>query len=149
MERLRGQNCPKPKTTLKKHLLQVFLASLYYDGSATIRYMEMRGITKDILIELVKLKKKFKTKFEIKSFIVGVGQLIVATEAPDSLTDQATVARLIKECLELLRKVQKKEETLASKKSNLNKEDESDYDDEYSSEDDLDDSSDDEEDGEI
>jgi hypothetical protein len=40
--------------------------------------MELRGVTKDILSELFSLKKKFKTKFEAKSFIVAIARLITA-----------------------------------------------------------------------
>ena len=34
------------KPSLKRHLLQVFLSALYYNASATIKFMEMKGVTK-------------------------------------------------------------------------------------------------------
>ena len=42
LERLNGSTQSPVKQTLKKHLLQVFLAALYYNPSATLKYMEMK-----------------------------------------------------------------------------------------------------------
>jgi len=42
LERLKGTSQAPVKPSLKKHLLQVFLSALYYNASATIRYMEMK-----------------------------------------------------------------------------------------------------------
>jgi hypothetical protein len=42
LERLNGSTQLQVKVSLKKHLLQVFLAALYYNNSAAIKYMEMK-----------------------------------------------------------------------------------------------------------
>ena len=99
--------------------------------------MEMHGVIKDVLIELFKLKKEFKTKFETKSFIVGVSQLIVSASESDNLKDAVTISKFIVEALEMLKKIQKKEVKDAQKKVTSQLEEESDYtEDDYSSEDD-------------
>jgi hypothetical protein len=129
----------------------VFLGAIYYDASATVKFMDMRGVTKDLLMELFKIKKQFRTKYEAKSFIVALAQLITTSDVPDSLKECSTVGRFIKECLEMLKKVMKREQDLAAKKSRIRpneNSDDSDYGDEYSSEFDSE-GSDDENDGDI
>ena len=61
-ERLRSAE--GSKKSLKKHLLQVFISSLYYNPAATLNYMKTRNILKDILVEIFKVKTEFKEPFE-------------------------------------------------------------------------------------
>mmetsp|Transcript_12871 Transcript_12871/g.21770 ORF Transcript_12871/g.21770 Transcript_12871/m.21770 type:complete len:724 (-) Transcript_12871:115-2286(-) len=144
LKRLSGDGCPKPRDYLKKFLNQVFLAALYYDPSATIKYMEMKQKTKDVLLHLFNNKKKFKTQFECKSFIVGMAQLMTTFDAPDNIRDPSTIAKFIRETMEMLTKIQKREQDIAQKKSKkqIHDEEESDYDSEYYSEENDDDSDD-------
>lgn len=61
VQRLKDLDTASMKKIAKKHLLQVFLAALYYDSSATIKYMEMKRILKEVIVELCQIKRKFKT----------------------------------------------------------------------------------------
>lgn len=103
--RLKGENCPVPSSVLKKHLLQIFLSALYYDGELAIHFMESHQITASVLMELFQMKKQFRTKFESKSFITGMCQVMTTVNVPESVKDHNTVARIIKECLEMLQKI--------------------------------------------
>lgn len=87
------------KPTLKKHLLQVFLAALYYNASATIKYMEQKQLTKSIIVELTKTKRSFKSTYEQKSFVIGITSILTVFDAPDTIKDPGTVSRLLQEIL--------------------------------------------------
>ena len=131
LERLNGTTQSPVKASLKKHLLQVFLAALYYNPSATIKYMEMKQVSKTVIIEIFNLKKSFKSSYEHKCFIIGITNMIGVFDAPDSIRDPATISRLLNEILVMLDKVKKKEAKDALKKGNKaiqNEDDESDSD---------------------
>jgi len=117
LERLQGQSQAAIKQSLKKHLLLVFLSALIYNGSATIKLMEMKGVTKQIMIEIIGIKKHFKSMYEQKCLIIGLSHILRVEDAPDSIKDPATVSRLVTEILEVLDKVQRKEAKEASKKA--------------------------------
>jgi phosphopantothenoylcysteine synthetase/decarboxylase len=103
---------------LKKHLLQVFLAAMYYNASATLKYMEMRNVTKDVILEIFKLKKDFRSSYEHKCFVIGITHMIAVFDAPESIKKPATATRLLQEILAMLEKVKKKEAKDALKKGN-------------------------------
>jgi hypothetical protein len=73
LERMNNQPL---KTSLKKHLLQVFISALIYNASAVLKIMEMKGITKNILSEILALKKNYKRIYEQKCFIIGMTNII-------------------------------------------------------------------------
>lgn len=87
------------KPTLKKHLLQVFLAALYYNASATLKYLEQKQLTKSVIVELTKCKKSFKSTYEQKSFVIGITSILTVYDAPDTIKDPGTVSRLLQEVL--------------------------------------------------
>jgi hypothetical protein len=118
LERMRGSTQLPVKSSLKKHLLQVFLAALYYNPSATVKYMEMKQVSKNIIVETFKLKKNFKSTYEHKCFIVGITNMLNVYDAPASIKDPSTISRLIHEILAMLDKVKKKEAKDALKKGN-------------------------------
>lgn len=118
LERLKGTSQSSTKTSLKKHLLQVFLAAMHYNASATLKYMEARNVIKDIILEIFKLKKDFRSTYEHKCFIIGITHMIAAVDAPESVQKPATVSRLLQEILAMLEKVKKKEAKDALKKGN-------------------------------
>ena len=105
------------KKDLKKHLLLVFMSALYYNASATIKYLENRGQTKNVLVEVFRLKKSFKSTYERKVFIIGVTQILTVLDAPATITDAGTITRLIDENLGMMEKVKKKEAKEAAKKA--------------------------------
>lgn len=117
LERLQGTTQAPVKASLKKHLLQVFLSALYYHAGATIRYMEMKQVTKSILVEVLQNKKSFRNTYEQKCFIVGMTHILTVPDAPEAVRDPATTSRLIQELLQMLEKVQKKESREAKKKA--------------------------------
>ena len=95
LERLKGATQSPAKTSLKKHLLQVFLAAMYYNASATLKYLEMRQVTKDVILELFKIKKEFRSSYEHKCFVIGLTNIISVMDAPESITRPGTVSRLL------------------------------------------------------
>lgn len=117
LERLQGTAQAPVKVSLKKHLLQVFLSALYYHAGATIRYMEMKQVTKSILVDVLQNKKSFRNTYEQKCFIVGMTHILTVPDAPEAVRDPATTSRLIQELLQMLEKVQKKESKEAKKKA--------------------------------
>ena len=50
----------------------MFLSALYYNASATLKFMEMKGVTKQVILEITGLKKQYKNAYDQKCFIVGV-----------------------------------------------------------------------------
>lgn len=118
LERLKGATQSPVRASLKKHLLQVFLAAMYYNASATLKYLEMRQVTKDVILELFKIKKDFRSSYEHKCFVIGLTNIICVIDAPESMTRPATVSRLLQEILTMLEKVKKKEAKDALKKGN-------------------------------
>jgi hypothetical protein len=95
LDRLKGPTQSPPKQTLKKHLLQVFLSALIYNASATLKLLEMKGVTKDIMTSILQLKKAFKNAYEQKCFIIGLTSIITVQDAPPVVKDPATISRLI------------------------------------------------------
>lgn len=95
LERLKGASQSPTKASLKKHLLQVFLAAMYYNASATLKYLEMRQVTKDVILELFKIKKEFRSSYEHKCFVIGLTNIISVMDAPESITRPGTVSRLL------------------------------------------------------
>lgn len=117
LERLQGATQAPVKPSLKKHLLQVFLSALYYHAGATIRYMEMKQVTKSVLVEVLQNKKSFRNSYEQKCFIVGMTHILTVPDAPEAVRDPATTSRLIQELLQMLERVQKKESKEAKKQA--------------------------------
>lgn len=114
LERLNTQPL---KTSLHKHLLCVFLSALIYNSSATLKFLEMKGVSKNILGDIIKFKKNFGSKYEQKCFIVGLTKIISTPDAPEVVKNPATISRLIQEILGMLDAVQKKEQKEASKQA--------------------------------
>ena len=102
---------------MKKHLLQVFLSALFYNASATVRYMEQHQVSKEVLLNILQTKKTFKNTYERKCFIVGITHILGVADLPDTFRDPATTSRLLQEILSMLQKIQKKEANEASKKA--------------------------------
>jgi hypothetical protein len=75
-ERLKNDGQPMTNKLLKKHLLNVFVASLYYNPVATMNYLKIKGILKDVLIEIFKLKADFREAYEQKCFVLGLTSIL-------------------------------------------------------------------------
>lgn len=87
------------RNTLKKHLLQVFLAALYYNASATINYLELKQLSKSVIVDIFRLKKNFKSTYEQKCFVIGITNMLTVFDAPDNIKDPSTISRLLQEVL--------------------------------------------------
>lgn len=105
------------KQSLKKHLLSIFLSALIYNSSATLKFMEIKGVSKQILGDILSIKKHFSSTYEQKCFILGITTILRTDDAPDIIKNPATSTKLIQEVLFMLEQVQKKEEKAASKKA--------------------------------
>lgn len=105
VERLKGDAAPAAKSLLRKSLLQVFLSATIYNASATLKYLDMRQLTKEIVVELIQAKKQYKTDFERKCFIVGITGILKVSDPPASINDPHNYVKFIQEMLEMLDKV--------------------------------------------
>lgn len=146
LQRLNDQKTPA-KANLKKHLLQVFLSALVYNPGVTIKYMAMKEVTQQVIVELINAKKKFKSPYEHKLFVVGITQILTVFDAPDNVRDASTISRLLQENLFMLEKIKKKEAKDALKRGRKQVQD--DDEDDNSDDSDEDTSSEDDEDDEI
>lgn len=88
-----------------------------YNAGATLRYLDEKQLTKDIIVNLVNLKKEFRSQYERKMFILGLTSLLNVEGAPANIQDPSAMAKFIQECLGMLNKVQKKEASKAKKKA--------------------------------
>lgn len=115
--RLKGSTQLPVKPVLKKHLLQVFLSAIMYNPGATIKYLDEKQLTKDIIVGMIELKKEFRSQYERKMFILGLTSLLNVDGAPANINDPTTIAKFIQECIGMLSKVQKKEASKAKRKA--------------------------------
>ena len=103
--------------SLKKHLLQVFLGALFYNPSAALKYMQMKGILRSVLLEVFGMKKEFREPFEQKCFIMGMTSILDAVgpgaECPDEVKHPSTLGKLLQEIIDMLTSMQKREEKQA------------------------------------
>ena len=77
--------------------------------------MEMKSVSKQVMLDILQLKNTFKITYEQKCFIVGMTSILGVHDAPDSIKDPSTISRLIQEILTMLEKVQKRESKEAQK----------------------------------
>ena len=68
-----------------KHLIGIFMSSMYYNAQLTVNYLEMHGLTVSVVQEMIKLKKNFKHLYERKFFIIGLSEMLRAPNLPESL----------------------------------------------------------------
>jgi len=99
----------QPVVLLKRSLLMVFMAAAIYNATATIKFLEQKQAIKDVLLELFKSSKTYKTPMEQKTFVLGLSNIITAVDVPEEVKNSSTVAKLISEILVLLAKVKAKE----------------------------------------
>ena len=79
--------------------------------------METNNVSKQILVEILQIKKSFKNPYEQKCFIIGMTHILSVHDAPESFRDPSTTSRLLQEILIMLEKVKKTEAKGASKKA--------------------------------
>ena len=70
---------------LKKHLLGIFLSSMYYNSSLTLQFLESQSLTSKLLDELVNLSDNFNAEYEKRFFNIGICNMLMSPELPASL----------------------------------------------------------------
>lgn len=83
------------KPVLKKHLLQVFLSAMIYNQLETLKYLDEKQLTKDVIVGLIGIKKEFRSQYEKKMFILGLTSLLNVEGAPPNINDPSTMAKFI------------------------------------------------------
>lgn len=95
----RMQADPTP-LELKKHLIGIFMAAMYYNAPNTLRYLESRGMTGSLVEEMCTLRAKFTAEYERRFFIIGLTRMLKSPELPVSLQPQ--LLRLLNELVETI-----------------------------------------------
>jgi len=70
---------------LKKHLLGIFMAAMYYNAPPTLQYLENHGMTGSLVEEMCSLRAKFSAEYEKRFFIIGVSKMLMSPTLPASL----------------------------------------------------------------
>lgn len=70
---------------LKKHLIGIFMASMYYSIPLTMQFLESRGLTASLVDEMVKVRDKFTHEYERRFFVVGLSRMLLSPQLPASL----------------------------------------------------------------
>jgi len=80
--RMRDEPLP---VELKKHLIGIFMAAMYYNAAPTLQYLENQGMTAHFLGELVNLSDKFTAEYEKRFFNIGICKMLMSPRLPDAL----------------------------------------------------------------
>ena len=79
-ERMKGDFLP---IELKKHILGIFLSAFGYNASATLKFLEQRGLTGQLITEILTLSdKQMKHEYEKKLFILGLSSMLRSDALP-------------------------------------------------------------------
>jgi len=73
---------------LKKHLIGIFMASMYYSAPPTLQYLENHGMTSGLVEEMCNLCTKFSAEYEKRFFIIGLSRMLQSPTLPASLQPQ-------------------------------------------------------------
>lgn len=88
-----------------------------YNPLYTLKYLDDKNLTKDVIVGLIGIKKEFRSQYERKMFILGLTSLLNVDGAPANINDPSTMSKFIQECVIMLNSVQKKEASKAKKKA--------------------------------
>jgi hypothetical protein len=111
-----------------KHLIGIFMSAMYYNAQMTVDYLETNGMTASIVNEMIKLRKSFKHEYERKFFIVGLSEMLMCRNLPESL--QPVLVSLLNNLIDIMlafnQKIQKDllQKAQTELKDNENDEDE-------------------------
>jgi len=83
--RMQGDMMP---IELKKHLLGVFMASMYYNAGMTLQYLEQHGMTGSLIQEMLSIREKFTAEYERRFFIIGLSKMLMSQNLPATLQPQ-------------------------------------------------------------
>lgn len=70
---------------IKKQLIGIFMAAMYYNAAPTLQYLENKGMTSQLLQELVSLEKKFSADYEKRFYNIGICKMLLSPTLPAAL----------------------------------------------------------------
>lgn len=82
VKRMQGDNMP---VHLKKQLIGIFMAAMTYNATATLNFLESKQMTAQLIQEMINVKARFTLEYEMKFFIVGLSQMLLAENLPVSV----------------------------------------------------------------
>lgn len=85
---------------LKKHILGIFMASMYYNAHMTLQYFEQHGMTTSLVNEMLNIRDKFTHEYERRFFIIGLSKMLMSPTLPAALQPQ--LLRLLNELIETI-----------------------------------------------
>ena len=85
---------------LKKHLIGIFMASMYYSTPLTIQFLENRGLTGGLVDEMCNIRSKFSAEYERRFFIIGLSRMLMSPQLPASL--QPRLGNVLNELVETI-----------------------------------------------
>ena len=77
----RMQKDPRP-VELKKQLIGVLMAAMYYNAGATVQYLQNKEITIKLVEEMFTLRKNFTLEYERRFFIAGLSRMLMVPNLP-------------------------------------------------------------------
>ena len=63
---------------LKKHLIGIFMAAMYYSTPLTLQFLENRGLTGTLVDEMCNVRTKFTAEYERRFFIIGLSRMLMS-----------------------------------------------------------------------
>lgn len=63
---------------LKKHVIGIFMAAMYYNTGLTMQFLESRTLTASLVDEMCNLSTHFKAEYERRFFIVGLSHMLMS-----------------------------------------------------------------------
>lgn len=85
---------------LKKHLIGIFMASMYYSTPLTIQFLENRGLTGGLVDEMCNIRGRFSAEYERRFFIIGLSRMLMSPQLPASL--QPRLVNVLNELVETI-----------------------------------------------
>ena len=70
---------------LKKQLCGIVMASMYYNASLTLQFLESRQMTQSLLNDMHRSRSNFSDEYEQRFFIVGLCRMLQSPQLPASL----------------------------------------------------------------
>lgn len=70
---------------LKKHLIGIFMASMYYNVTLTMQFLEECGLTAVLVDLMINVREVFTHEYERKFYIIGLSRMLMSPQLPASL----------------------------------------------------------------
>lgn len=106
---------------LKKHLIGIFMAAMFYSAPPTLQYLENHGMTSQLVEEMCNLRMKFSAEYEKRFFIIGISRMLMSPTLPASLQPQLIrlLNALVETITQLHEQVTKRVKALAEKEAQM------------------------------